>query len=479
MCVGSSKSYQQNRALKKKRLPAGQNWHSADTDGRLTLCVGSVIPLIRNAPSSSRGDESLCLPHVASSNAALGTDGAVLPKATLSGSTSQGLNLAGRSDWQASRWLLDHSSLQSVALCGMTVCDETTAGISRIGVQLRDGKASFSGLKRCGSVWSCPTCAARLWSERREELEHIVSASCGKKLTVAMLTLTLAHNNKQSLEELLKALSLGWRKSQQQRGVRDAAAELGVVGFVRRTEVTHGYQNGWHPHLHILVFAEGGAGKRAWDNYAKEIQKVWKATAIGQGLKAPSAKRGLDLKVFEFRGKHREYAEEIVSHYLTKGGTFLGAAAEFTDFEGKRAKNGNRTSWELLAQAMSGRSSAIARWHTYEKETAGNRAWAVSKSLRELAKEHPLEIEDAPEQHCVGFIRNPGWQAMIRDRRDLGQLLTDVEKAWARGLTKGAGEEAALLAAAQALEDRLKSWGVGKYFTPVERSSLTFATSDS
>jgi len=392
-----------------------------------------------------------------------------LPEASCSGSTREGCFLSGRSDWKASRWLLDHSSSQSVALCGMTTCTDDSVGVSKVGVHLRDGSASFSGLKRCGSVWACPTCASRIWAERRDELETIVAAACDQGYSVGMVTLTLRHDREQELDALLSALTVGWRRSQQQRGVRDAAEALGVVGFVRRTEITHGYRNGWHPHLHILVFAKNGEGtdaKRRWDSWAKAIKTVWQESAVKEGLKAPSNARGVDLKVFEFRGKLREHAELVASHYMTKGGTFVGAAAEFTDADGKRAKNGNRTSWELLAQAMDGRSSAIARWNYYEKATSGKRAWAVSKSLRKMVEDYEQQVEPAPEQLEVGSIRVAGWRAIVRDRRDAGELLTVVEKAWERELARGSGEDLAIQAASLALEDKLRDWGLQRWFVP-------------
>ena len=432
-----------------------------------------MIPLIRNVPLSSGGDEALCAPFAASSNAALGTDGAMLPEAHCSGGNRERLSLSGRSDWKASRWLLDHSAIQSVALCGMTTCTEDPVGVSRVAVNLRAGSASFSGLKRCGSVWACPTCAARIWAERRDELETIVGAACAQDYTVGMVTLTLRHNRDQQLDALLSALTVGWRRSQQQRGVREAAEALGIVGFVRRTEITHGYRNGWHPHLHILVFAKNGQGlgaKRRWDDWSRAIRSVWQDSAVKEDLKAPSNVRGVDLKVFEFRGNFRENAELVTSHYLTKGGTFVGAAAEFTDADEKRAKNGNRTSWELLAEAMDGRSSAIARWNYYETATSGKRAWAVSKSLRKMVEDYEPEVEPEVEPLEVGSIRVAGWRAIVRDRRDAGEILTVVEKAWEKELARGSGEDLALQAASLALEDKLREWDLQRWFVPPLKS---------
>lgn len=407
-----------------------------------------------------------------------GTEGAVLPPGELE---PDGEARTNRLDWAAKRWLHDNSSLPSVVWCGMKPLSCGTRS-KKVGVFVRNrrgnGRACFSGLTRCGSVWSCPVCSARLWAARRDELGAVVAGALSEGLQVGMVTLTLRHDSASALPELLDGLAAGWRSSQQSRRVREASKALGVVGFVRRTEITHGHRNGWHPHLHILIVAANDQTEVStelpwtellWNEFADALREQWIASAESLGLKAPSAARGLHLKVFDFAGSSRRSgSEEIASRYLTKGGSFLGAVGEFVDSDGKRAKNHNRTSWELLAAAMSGRRSARERWGVYEQATKGRRPWAVSASLRQLAARHPQKEEEELTEHCLGFIDADGWAKMVSAHRNFGELLTTVNEGWVAGFLKTGAERGALLQAQAALAAKLDSWNVGQHFLAVK-----------
>ncbi|MGM2726268.1 hypothetical protein ACS2Q2_30005, partial [Bacillus cereus group sp. Bce009] len=53
-----------------------------------------------------------------------------------------------------------------------------------------------------------------------------------------------------------------------------------IHGFIRAVEVTHG-KNGFHPHIHMIVFTNDGITSSALEIFYK---KAWKNACINSGL---------------------------------------------------------------------------------------------------------------------------------------------------------------------------------------------------
>src|SRR6185503_16585697 len=108
----------------------------------------------------------------------------------------------------------------------------------------------------CGRLWVCPVCAARITEQRRKELSNAVSRWPGKLLLV---TFTFRHERRDRLTDLLARLvgkgkqrgAFQWMKSGKQW--QEILRDVEWVGSVRALEVTYG-DNGWHVHIHELVF---------------------------------------------------------------------------------------------------------------------------------------------------------------------------------------------------------------------------------
>ncbi|MGC3993445.1 MAG: hypothetical protein QM779_04850 [Propionicimonas sp.] len=125
----------------------------------------------------------------------------------------------------------------------------------------------------------------------------------------------------------------------------------GWMPYLRVFDVTVGH-NGWHPHVHALVFVDGsmtddGAyalGRRMWER--------WNAEAQRQGLKP-----GIGTKV---RSDDGEYREPGFDSHVVKGDPsdssvgryFAKAVYELVGGAYKTARNGSRTPFGLLAAIM-------------------------------------------------------------------------------------------------------------------------------
>ena len=316
-------------------------------------------------------------------------------------------NYANSSSPQRSRRTERHLRRQALwhssSLSRVRKCGRTTLGT---GVQIRhrDGiGAGFSGLATCGSVWVCPCCSARILAHRQDEVRaaiaaYMTDAPGGRQL--AMLTLTMRHRKGQPLRELWDSLGYAWASVTSGKGWQTSKAKYGLEGWLRVVELTHG-ANGWHVHVHALLFVDGGdrpaltaADTRSWRS---ELTGRWSRALERRGL-SPALERAQELHLVTGRA-------EPLADYFTKqadtGTASRGAssgiggnadpdeahaiAQEFTRSAGKasRAASGGRSTWRILDGVIAGDSPDTRLWHEYEKASRGRRQMTWSKGLRD------------------------------------------------------------------------------------------------
>jgi len=117
-----------------------------------------------------------------------------------------------------------------------------------------DGKIYTSGVWSCGRAWLCPTCALKVSQHRAEKLLSFVESASRQGVTMMMITPTIPHHQGTPLKDLFDLVRESFRALTKNKRFAAAKKKYGFEGFVRSTEITHG-KNGWHPHLHVLVFA--------------------------------------------------------------------------------------------------------------------------------------------------------------------------------------------------------------------------------
>ena len=158
------------------------------------------------------------------------------------------------------------------------------------------GTASYAGLQTCGSVWSCPVCAAKIAERRRVEIIHAMDAHKGQGGLVSLLTLTTPHQRLDNLGDLLAKQAKALHRFWSDRGTKAVFEAMGVLGQIRALEVTHGrnspQNNGWHPHYHVLVF-HGVAGDL--EGWGESLYLRWAECCKRAGLGEPSRAHGLKL----------------------------------------------------------------------------------------------------------------------------------------------------------------------------------------
>ena len=279
--------------------------------------------------------------------------------------------------WSLLRWQWEHSSLPRLRHCHL-VPVSAQVWVGRSGA----GRAFVGGLQTCASVWSCPLCSAKIRVRRAARIELAAERWLARDGSwLGFLTLTVRHSRGQSLRDLYGALAAAWKSLRESRWWRS----LGLFGTIRSAEVTWG-ANGWHPHLHLLLFRESPLDLAA---VGAELSRRWRAAIVAAGLRPTTLQRGARLQVVSSGGG-------AVGAYLSKvlddGGREWSVGDELARSDAKRGGKG-LAPMQLLEAAASGDRFLAARWHEYEQATFGRRAIEASRGLFE-ALDVPEELDE-------------------------------------------------------------------------------------
>lgn len=194
-----------------------------------------------------------------------------------------------------SKWLVNRdgsSPLTRVETCGFHLGND-----GLVSIKVRDGVAYPSGenVIFCGSIWTCPVCSAIIRARREADLEADATEWVARGGSLAMLTFTLRHNESMALLDVLNALLGSYRKLRHRQSFEKLRSL--IVGQVRALEVTHGV-NGWHPHLHLLLFLNAGVDEDTVRDLLASMITDWRALVESALGASPSVERAIDLTWF-------------------------------------------------------------------------------------------------------------------------------------------------------------------------------------
>lgn len=354
----------------------------------------------------------------------------VLMTLGLDGDKARRNRRAGRHDARSVLWR--ESALTRVQECGRVGVLPGGSVMVRAAGAGADRRGGFAGVSTCGSTWACPVCSWKIAAARADELAAAITAHERTGGRVCMVTLTMRHDIGHSLLALWEALSYSWGKVTSGRGWLTDKQAHGVTGWVRVVEATYG-KNGWHLHVHSLLFMDHVAGDD-YDGLGASMFQRWRDGLVRQGMRAPLAgSGGLDVRLV------RAGDSGMLGDYFTKAvydGEAAGKAArEVTMGGSKGGRLGNRTPFQLLADVVAlGESRDLALWHEWEAASRGKRQLTWSKGLREQLLRGEVEQTDeqlAEEQLLDGedVLRLPAasWRAVV-EQRLTAVLLDAVEQ---------------------------------------------------
>ena len=233
--------------------------------------------------------------------------------------------------------------------------------------------AFYVNLQTCKSVWSCPICASKITERRRVELQLGIEKWQGK---ILLLTLTLQHSCNDTLKDTVTALLKGYSKDLTSGKFWDSLkGDFNIKGTIRTLEVTWGL-NGFHPHLHVLLFLDcneydfNELHDRLYEKWEKSLHKLGRYT---------------NKKAFNL-----QQSTKTIADYVTKWGSDYDIesqwtiAHEMTKNPVKVAKNGGLTPFSLLESSMLGNELHGLLFQEYFKYFKGKQQLRYSRDLKEL-----------------------------------------------------------------------------------------------
>jgi len=291
------------------------------------------------------------------------------------------------------------------------------------------GSATFANLQRCGSVWLCPVCAARISEVRRKELHSGLSSWAGQGGAVVLVTLTLSHNRGDSLSHLLKVLKKAREGLTSGRWASDLKETYGIVGMVRSLEITWGEGSGWHPHMHILYFFRSAPKVIGFE---QDMKARWASVVSSLGEFA-SYTHGCDVRL----------ADGEISGYVTKVSKGWGTAEEMTKQTVKRGRSARLSPMDLLHAATVATSEDERRrwaglWMQYALTLKGERQLFYSQGLRDVLRlveektDEEVVAGEAQELVHVATLEPRAWSLVVGEAVR-GEVLT----AFASGVSNG------------------------------------------
>jgi hypothetical protein len=304
------------------------------------------------------------------------------------------------------------SKLDRLWHCGRHLQDDAGTGVS-----VKNGTAYFTGVQTCGSIWACPVCAARIRQRRAGEIEQACLAHLTAGGGIGFGTLTLPHSRGDDLADLLPVVQKAWERVQQNRAVRRLFERFEITGRIRSTEITFGSWHGWHPHLHLLFFADRCLSDAEWAELRDVLSDAWAAAVVRLGRDRPGEVVGVTLgKVY--RADVGQYLAKVQDHY----GEASTVGREMARGDVKRGRKRSRTPFELAEQAVAGVVPDLPLWWSYEQATKGRRAIEWSRGLK--ARFHVEDVEDEAlaaadvDGDRVLFVDGPRWGLLVKSRQE-------------------------------------------------------------
>lgn len=237
-------------------------------------------------------------------------------------------------------------------------------------------RAHYGGLMVCGSVWTCPICAAKVSERRTQELiKGLMNWSYG----LVLVTFTLRHQRDNKLMDVLGMLDQAYYHLVSGRGWQDIKARYGLIGSVKSLEITYSRACGWHPHRHVLMFAESPMCELALRCFSNDVEMRYLKILNGCG--------GSGIAGIAVTCEAVETTSNLVAAYMAKWEHEpvqrpWGVESELGKGVSKKAHAGSLMVWDLALLAAGGDLDAGERVREYAAATKGKRFVEFSNGLR-------------------------------------------------------------------------------------------------
>jgi Replication protein len=270
--------------------------------------------------------------------------------------------------------------------------------------------AHLVGAQTCGHVWLCGVCSPKISVKRGHKLARALVASASLAVGVALVTLTLRHHAEETFADVLDRLSHLFSKLTDGRFASKFREQFRIVGTVRVIEVTHGL-NGWHPHVHQLLFFQGlqdleAMRETVFRKWCASSKKLWgdelgsAAVDIRDGRDAALyvSKMGLEAELVGAPWKSG-CSSSSVTHFQLLDSPDSDARSLFRQFGESISRSGGKRSRTL-------------------RQVVWSRGLAKSLGLDEELSDEEIAAQHEEPARMLGQLTADQWRVLTESGRD-------------------------------------------------------------
>jgi len=259
-----------------------------------------------------------------------------------------------------------------------------------------DGQCRIVGLETCSSVHVCPICAAKICAGRADEATTAATLWRSMGNQTYLLTLTIRHDKRSRLRPMLVGLSESWAALWEGSSGVALRRGLGLRHYIRAFECTYADfpNNGWHPHLHSLLFLDHELAESERVELHARIKERWKdivrrklgpehvpeVLRMIDGIMVADDSHAVDLKISTDAG------------YIVKLGL------EVANIVSKTGRSSDhRTTWQIAEDAAKGNEHSVKLWKQWDDCSLGRRQLTWSRDTKKTFR----VIDRTDEQLCL------------------------------------------------------------------------------
>ncbi len=262
----------------------------------------------------------------------------------------------------------------------------------------------------CDAGHTCPVCHARKMAKERRIVSRIVQDHYQSGGILVDSVLTVPHLVCEPLSDVLERLDSVWECLRSRPIWKELARKLGVVGCVRRFEMTLG-AHGWHPHFHVSFLCDvahaeeikGHSWRAALDDAFSIVSGHWRQAGKEAGIAIC---------------EEAQAAVAIIGHVDAQR-----AVSYNTKNMGYCRKVESLTPMDLLRVAAQIDDAAIVRtakrlFAEYARATKGKHILSYTGTARTARRGAVAQAEaDGAEvvQEKLGIVSPDAWRAIVKN----------------------------------------------------------------
>jgi len=267
------------------------------------------------------------------------------------------------------------------------------------------------------SVWTCPTCSNKISKQKRGEIQHAIGKHAKDGGETLLITITNSHCRTDDLKTMVQAQMKAMNRFAGATRTQKIYKKVGHIGSIRAWEVTHGNNNGWHPHFHVLLFVGKGVDR---EKLQQDLFNQWANACRLAKLPEPNEEHGLRIDGGDNAAAY--ITKWNLSQEVTQG------HMEVTKGNIKNSRKKSRTPLDLIRDyEINDDKQAGALFIEFAGAFKGKRQLCWSSKLKEHFKidefKEAVEKEKEEEWDLIGRIERADWKLVVKYRKRFDVLM--------------------------------------------------------